>query len=135
MNPRLVPPLTVAVACLMTMAACQTPSASAPRTDRAELEQQLAESRELVRRYERRYGKLLPARPAHDFRKLRADLKGQPASAVVARLGKPGRVYSTGSSDSWDYANIAYDPVSGRTVRNLEIWFRNGMVEYMKASF
>ncbi len=71
-------------------------------------------------RYEKRYGRLLPDRPAHDFRKLREQLKGKPGTAVVALLGKPAKAYSLGSTESWDYPNAAYDPVSGRKVRNLE---------------
>jgi hypothetical protein len=88
-----------------------------------------------VGRYEKRYGKLLPSRPVHDFRKLRAQLKGKPMSEVTAVLGKPDQVYTSGATESWDYSNIAYDPVSGRTVRNLEIWFSKGVVDYMSAMF
>ncbi len=117
------------------MSSCQTGTQPASRASRAELEQQLADSRGLVSRYEKRYGRLLPARPAHDFRKLREQLKGKPGTAVVALLGKPAKVYSLGSTEAWDYPNAAYDPVSGRTVRKLEIWFRNGTVAYMNATF
>jgi hypothetical protein len=117
--------------------ACQSPPKPPPPPgpSRAELQKELAESRKLVSRYEQRYGSLLPKRPSHDFRKLRTQLKGKPMSAVTAMLGKPAKVFTSGSSESWDYANAAYDSVSGSTVRKLEIWFRNGVVEYMNASF
>jgi hypothetical protein len=135
MTTRVFASITIALACLAAMPACQTTAPGAPRVSRADLERQLADSRALVARYETRYGKLLPSRPVHDFRKLRVELKGKPMSAVTAVLGKPGRVYSTGSSESWDYSDIAFDSASGRTVRNLEIWFRKGVVDYMTASF
>jgi hypothetical protein len=124
-----------AAGCLLSIGGCATSTPAASRVSRAELEQQLEESRALVSRYEKRYGKLLPSRPAHDFRKLQVQLKGKPANTVAALLGKPAKVYSMGATESWDYANIAFDPVSGRTVRNLEIWFRDGLVAYMNASY
>ena len=112
MNLRRLPPSMIALAWLAAMPACQISPQAAPRASRAELEEQLVDSRELAARYEKRYGKLLPARPTHDFRKLRAQLNGRPASAVVALLGKPAKVFTSGSSESWDYLNAAYDPVS-----------------------
>ena len=135
MNPRLLFRCYFGLTCLAAMTACETVAPPAPRASRAELEQELADSQARVSRYEKRYGKLLPSRPVHDFRMLRAQLKGKPGSAVVALLGKPVKVYYSGTSESWEYANVAYDPLSGRTVRNLEIWFRNGVVEYMNTSF
>lgn len=124
--------LQLAVAFLLGMTACES---TAPQDSRAELQRQLAETREVVSRYEKRYGKLRPAQSLHDFRTLRARLKGKNGSAVVAVLGKPAKVYYSGTTESWEYANVAYDPVSRRPVRNLEIWFRNGVVDYMNTSF
>lgn len=135
MNTRAFTHFTIASACLAAVTGCQTAAPDAPRVSRAELERQLADSRGLVGRYQKRYGKLLPSRPTHDFRKLRTELKGKPMSAVTAVLGKPAKVFSTGTSASWDYENAAYDSVSGRTVRNLEIWFLKGAVDRMNASF
>ena len=135
MNSRLLSRFTLALAGLFAMSACESVAPSAPRAPRAELEQQLADEQALVNRYEKRFGKLLPQRPALDFRKVRAQLKGKPASAVVALLGKPLKVFTSGATESWDYTNVAYDPVSGRTVRHLAIWLRNGVVDYMNASF
>ena len=126
---------TIALVCLAAMSSCQTSAPAAPRVSRAELERQLADSRTHVGRYEKRYGKLLPTRPVHDFRKLRAQLKGKNMNDVIAVLGKPGNVYTSGTDESWDYSNIAYDPVSGRTVRDLELWFSKGVVDRMNASF
>ena len=60
---------------------------------------------------------------------------GLPVRAVVALLGKPAKVFASGTSESWDYLNAAYDPVSGRTVRRMEVLFRNGVVEYFNTSF
>ena len=56
-------------------------------------------------------------------------------STVSAVLGKPAKVYTSGSSESWDYADAAFDPDSGRTVRNLTIWFHDGVVAYLSASY
>ena len=102
MNTRAFTHFTIALACLTAVKACQTAAPDAPRVSRAELERQLADSRGLVGRYQKRYGKLLPSRPEHDFRTLRAELKGKPMSAVTAVLGKPAKVFSTGTSASWD---------------------------------
>jgi hypothetical protein len=99
------------------------------------LQGQLLDAQALVQRYEKRYGKLSPQRPHRDFRKLRAQLKGKSMSAVAALLGEPASVFSSGKTESWDYRNIAYDPVSGRTVRALAIWFRDGVEAYMEASY
>ena len=66
---------------------------------------------------------------------MRAQLKGKSSNVVVATLGKPVKVYSFGLTESWAYTNAVFDPISGRTVRNLEFWFRNGVVDYMNASF
>jgi hypothetical protein len=125
----------IAFAVLASMAGCTTFTPAPQAASRASLEQELAESRAQLSRYESRYGKLLPERPAHDFRKLRGQLNGKPGNAVTALLGMPDKVYSLGATESWDYANAAYDPVSGRTVRTLEVWFRSGVVEYLKALY
>ncbi len=135
MNRHAFTPVAIAFACLGGMTACQTAAPGKSRVSRAELERQLAESRELAARYEQRYGKLLASRPAHDLRKLRVQLKDKPMSAVVALLGKPASVYTSATTESWDYNNVAYDSASGRTVRNLAIWFRKGVVERMNATF
>ena len=136
MNTRAFKRFTISLVCFAALPSCQTTSApTAPRVSRAELERQLADSRALVGRYETRYGKLLPTRPAHDFRKLRAELKGKTMSDVRAMLGKPGNVFTSTTTEAWDYSNIAYDPVSGRTVRNLEIWFSKGVVDRLSATF
>ena len=135
MNPRAYFRITLVITSLAALPSCQTVGPAAPRVSRVELERQLADSRALVGRYEKRYGKLLATRPVHDFRKLRAQLKGKPMSDVIAVLGKPDKVYTSGTTESWDYYNAAYDSVSGRTVRDLEIWFSKGVVDYMTATF
>jgi hypothetical protein len=122
------------------ISACQSKQPSADpspdlRRKLAKTERDLSRSRELVDRYQARYGKLLPAKPKHDFRNLRADLTGKRMRDVTARLGKPAKVFASGASESWDYLDVAYDSASGRTVRRLEVWFKNGTVAYMNASF
>jgi hypothetical protein len=121
--------------CVTAMPGCQTGRQNGAKPTDRELRQQLSQSQDLVRRYEARYGKLLPERPKHEFRKLRTELKGKSMSEVAALLGKPSEVYSTGPTESWDYINVAYDSASGRTVRILEVWFSKGVVDYVKAIF
>jgi hypothetical protein len=135
MNARVFTRHTIALMCLAALPSCQTSAPATLGVSRAELQRQLADSRALVGRYETRYGKLLPTRPVHDFRKLRAELKGKTMSDVRAVLGKPGNVFALATSEAWDYSNIAYDPASGRTVRHLEIWFSKGVVDRMAATF
>ncbi len=130
-----VPRSVLAITCAVLATACQTVTERTPSVSKAESQRQLSDSQALMRRYEARYGKLLPKRPKHNFRELRAQLKGKPMSAVTALLGKPAAVFSSDSTESWDYMNAAYDPVSGRTVRRLEIWFRSGVVDYLTSSF
>ncbi len=127
--------MLLALGCAVAIPGCQSGTAPAAGRSRAELQRQLDRSREIVERYEKRYGELLPARPAKDFRKLRAQLRGKSTSEVAAVLGKPASVFVSGTSESWEYLNAAYDPVSGRTVRTMEIWFRKGIVEYFNTSF
>lgn len=127
--------LVLLMGCAAAMPGCQSVRENGARPANAELQRDLSDSEDLVRRYEARYGKLLRERPTHDFRKLRAQLKGKPMSGVRALLGKPGAVYTMGSSESWEYTNIAYDPASGRTVRRLEVWFAKGVVDHLKAVF
>ncbi|MEO6739519.1 MAG: hypothetical protein ABIP20_04655 [Chthoniobacteraceae bacterium] len=122
-------------ASIIAIAGCQTATSVAPKPSRENLQRQLSDSQSLVQRYEKRYGKLLREKPRHEFRALRAQLKGKPMSEVTALLGKPAEVYTSGSTESWDYANIAYDSASGRTVRRLEVWFAKGVVDYITAFF
>ena len=79
--------------------------------------------------------KAVTAGPKPDFRELRTRLKGVPLAQVFAVLGKPAHVFTVGSNESWEYSDAAYDPISKRTVRRLEIWFRDGHEDYMTASF
>jgi hypothetical protein len=127
--------LALIVGSIATIGGCQTAGNGASKPSYEDLSRQLASTQNLVRRYEARYGKLLPGKPGHDFRKLRAQLKGKPMSEVTAVLGKPSAVYTLGPSESWEYSDIAYDSASGRTVRRLEIFFSNGVVDYLKAVF
>lgn len=101
----------------------------------AEIRKRLSDSEDLVRRYEKRYGKLLSQRPKHDFRELRPRLKGKSMDEVRAVLGKPSGVYTMGPNESWEYTDIAFDSSSGRTVRRMEIWFVKGVVDFLKASY
>jgi outer membrane protein assembly factor BamE (lipoprotein component of BamABCDE complex) len=76
-----------------------------------------------------------PSYPQHDFRKLRGQLKGRTMRGVIALLGKPASIFSSGSTESWDYVNAVYDPVSNRVVKSLRIWFKNGVFDYLSASY
>jgi len=114
---------------------CQSVTDVGSKPSREKSQRQLSDSQALVQRYEKRCGKLLPEKPRREFRALRAQLKGKPMSEVAALPGKPGGVYTSGASGSWDCTNIAYDSASGRTVQRLEVWFAKGVVDYITASF
>ena len=135
MKSRIAASFILALVCFAAGTACQTTGRTTQSAPRSSAERQLAETRALLGRYEERYGKLPALRAKHDFRKLKAELKGKPMTDVTARLGKPDRVFSIGATESWDYSDAAYDPVSGRTVRNLEVWFKAGVVDYMNATY
>jgi len=74
-------------------------------------------------------------RPACDFRELERTLKGASITQVFETLGKPKGVFISGPSESWEYADVAFDPVSQRNVHRLVIWFRDGREDYMTASY
>jgi hypothetical protein len=133
MKPRLAIRFTLVMACASTITACQLARKSSAST--ADLQGQLADSRAVVRHYEERYGNLSPERPEHGFRKLRTQLMGMTMKEVVGLLSRPASIFVDTYSESWDYLNVTYDPVSGRTVRELQIWFNAGVVEDVTAHF
>ena len=57
----------------------------------------------------------LAERAKRDARRLRSTLIGKGMNEVVKIPGQPLQVLT------WDYKNAALDPVTGRTVRSLEI--------------
>ena len=76
-----------------------------------------------------------PARRQSNYRELRKSLPGQSMSQVASRLGQPDSVASFTSSESWQYDDRAFDPISKRTVERLTVWFEKGVVEDVRASF
>jgi hypothetical protein len=62
-------------------------------------------------------------------------LHGSSMQQVVSLLGRPAQVYKTGDRESWDYQDVAYDSVTNRTVERLNLWFINGVVDDVQASF
>jgi hypothetical protein len=70
-----------------------------------------------------------------DFRELEIRLPGTPMSQVIALLGRPSQAFSAGDQETWDYHDVAYDPVTGRAVRRLHLWFKRGVVDDIQASF
>lgn len=81
------------------------------------------------------YGSLAPVREMADFRALRHALPGQSMHEVVDRLGSPSRVTSFGGGESWRYADAAYDRETKRPVNELTVWFEDGIVDEVRASF
>jgi hypothetical protein len=127
---------------LLVMPSCRTRLGGQQSVSRAEFDQQISElklqlgnTRELLGRYEAHYGKLGVERRAQDYRKLRTQLTGKPASDVIKAIGKPDKVYSLEFSESWDYSNAAIDSITGRPVRNLEVWFKDGVVDNICANY
>ena len=113
---RLLALLILALAPIMSAASANPPSTGASPPPRAE-------------------ATAAASQPKHDFRELRIRLKGATLAQVAAALGKPAHVYTIGSSESWEYDNAAYDPVTSVSIRRLVIWFRDGREEYMNATF
>lgn len=54
---------------------------------------------------------------------------------VVKILGQPSRVFTLENRETWDYGNAAYDPVTGRTVRSIEIFFVERVVASVNLSY
>jgi hypothetical protein len=80
-------------------------------------------------------GSLAPVHRLADFRKIQDSLQGKTMSRVVAKLGSPAEVQDFGGSESWQYNNVAFDPVTKRPVRELTVWFEAGTVDDIRASF
>jgi hypothetical protein len=76
-----------------------------------------------------------PATPRLEFRKLHAQLPGKSIQEVARIMGLPSNVHVSGSSESWDYLDAAWDPVSRRPVRRITVWFKNGVVDELYAAW
>jgi hypothetical protein len=53
---------------------------------------------------------------------------------VVRIPGKPSQVSTLEERETWDYKNAACDPVTGLTVRSLQILFLNRRVDSINFS-
>lgn len=117
----------------LTLISCSTTSTKATNT---ELQRKLDETRATLEKYETRYGKLPNSKPRRDYRKLKAKLLGKNMKEVVEIIGAPSKVYSLGGGkESWDYYDIARDEITGKPVRDLEIWFTKQVAARVEASF
>ena len=74
-------------------------------------------------------------RPKQDVRKLRSTLTGKKMKEVVKVLGQPSQVFTLENRETWEYKNAAYDPVTGRTVRSLNVLFVDRLVESVNFSY
>jgi len=74
-------------------------------------------------------------RPSHNIRTLRAELPGLSMREVVRKIGRPSQVFTIGARETWDYHNIAFDPVTGRTVSFLELVFQDRRVQSVNFSY
>lgn len=54
---------------------------------------------------------------------------------VVRKLGNPDQVFTLGGRECWEYRNIAWDPVTKKTVAFLEITFQNRRVTNINFSY
>ena len=54
---------------------------------------------------------------------------------VVKILGQPSQVLTLENRETWDYRNAGYDPVTGRTVRSIEILFVDRIVASVNFSY
>ena len=66
--------------------------------------------------------------PLKPVRELRQNLIGKTRPQVIAALGKPGEVYTIPGGETWHYRNASRDTITGRTVRFMEIIFRQNKV-------
>jgi hypothetical protein len=74
-------------------------------------------------------------RPRQDVRTLRSTLPGKKMKDVVKVLGQPSQVFTLENRETWEYNNAAYDPVTGRTVRSLDILFLDRLVASVNFSY
>ena len=74
-------------------------------------------------------------RPEQDVRKLRSRLPGKTMKDVVKVLGQPFQVFTLENRETWEYKNAAYDPVTGRSVRSLDILFIDRVVAGVNFSY
>jgi len=54
---------------------------------------------------------------------------------VVRVLGRPSQVFTLEERETWKYENAAYDPVTGRRVRSLDIFFVDRVVASVNFSY
>jgi hypothetical protein len=81
------------------------------------------------------YGNLPPVHKLKNFRALQDTLGNKSMTEVASMLGNPSQVENFGDSESWQYPNIAYDSTTQRLVRDMTVWFENGKVDDIRASF
>lgn len=74
-------------------------------------------------------------RPKQDVRRLRSMLPGKKMKDVVKVLGQPSQVFTLENRETWEYKNAAYDPVTGRTVRSLDVLFVDRLVASVNFSY
>jgi hypothetical protein len=79
--------------------------------------------------------RLSEERTKQNVRKLRATLPGKPMKTVVGILGQPSQVFTLENREIWDYKDAAYDPVTGRTVRSLQIFYVDRRVDSVNFSY
>lgn len=113
----------VTVLCAWSLSGCQSPGGDARRESTA------------TRAPLRRDSQSPVTYPRHEFRELRKQLPGESMREVAAILGSPAHVFNMGDREFWDYKNVAYDSVTGRTVSNLSIWFTRRVADDVQASF
>jgi outer membrane protein assembly factor BamE (lipoprotein component of BamABCDE complex) len=104
----------VMAACLGSFAACRSPATQTSST------QASIASAEQTKK---------------DVRKLRETLPGKPMKEAVGILGQPSQVFTLENREVWDYKDAAYDPVTGQTVRSLQIFFVNRQVDSVNFSY
>src|SRR6266853_3395079 len=95
----------LAMACMCLVTASQW---GETRESGIQLQEPLSEARPQTNSYEKSNGKPSAERMRHDFRELRTQLIKKEMSEVMALIGSPAQVFSTGANEAWDYMNIAY---------------------------
>lgn len=66
---------------------------------------------------------------------LRTALPGKSMKDVVAMLGSPPNVFTIDEREIWNYGSVAYDSITHKNAKTLELVFFNRRVQSVNFSF
>lgn len=74
-------------------------------------------------------------RPKVDVRKMRGTLVGKSMRDVVKAIGQPTTVYTIDEREFWIYEDIARDSITERSVRRVEVVFKQRIAQTVNFAF